>query len=153
MSFLNVYYEKKRSKIHIWEEFKGKRFYDEIDWVPYLFEKIEDENQADAFTIDGIPTRKVTFNSFQQYKKYQEDKPKTPYIYENDIKPELQFLTDRYHNVNDEEIEKPNLKIYSLDIETPSQDIDWNTQVLLDDNRYKTLREIESEFSRKEKEG
>ncbi|MFW6377392.1 MAG: hypothetical protein ACOCZ5_01975, partial [bacterium] len=39
---------------------------------------------------------------------------------ENKVMPEIQFLAEYYHKIPDDELEVPDLKIYSLDIETYS---------------------------------
>jgi DNA polymerase elongation subunit (family B) len=79
--------------------------------VPYVFEP--DEN-GDIRTIDNIPVKKVTFNSYKEYSEYTKDNYN---CYENKSLPVIQFLAERYYNIPDEQIISPQLKIYSLDIE------------------------------------
>lgn len=95
----------------LWDQIKGKNDYDEISWVPYVF--VEDE-EGEYKSIEGTSVSKKTFQTYNEYYTYQKSNPNAK---ENNLKPEIQFLAERYHEIPDDEIENPNLKIYSLDIE------------------------------------
>jgi DNA polymerase elongation subunit (family B) len=112
--FKNIFYETKKNKIHLWHQIKGKNFYDEIDWVPYVY--IDDE-EGEIKSIDGKQVSKKTFKTYNEYYVYTKENPN---IKENILKPEIQFLAERYHQIADDEIENPNLKVYSIDIEVHS---------------------------------
>jgi len=43
-------------------------------------------------------------------------------VYENNVVPVIQFLAERYYNVPTEEVQPPDLKCYSIDIEVHSED-------------------------------
>lgn len=116
MTQTNIFYDTKRSRIHLWETLDGERFYDLIDWVPYVY--VPDEN-GETTTIDGVPVRLREFDTYQDYNEYQ--KTFKNQIYENEVPKEIQFLTEKYHVIPDEEIEPPTLKIYALDIEVHSE--------------------------------
>lgn len=109
--FKNLFYENKKNKIHLWHQTKGKNFYDEIDWVPYVY---VDDEEGEVKSIDGKNVSKKTFKNYNEYYVYTKENPN---IKENILKPEIQFLAERYYQIADDEIENPNLKIYSLDIE------------------------------------
>ena len=109
--FKNVHYDNRKSVMHVWEQIKEKDFYEEIQWVPYVF--IEDE-EGEFKSIEGTPVSKKTFKNYNEYYTYQKEHPNCK---ENNLKPDIQFLAERYHNIPDDEIENPKLKIYSLDIE------------------------------------
>ncbi len=109
--FKNIYYNTKTSKIHLWDQVKGKDDYDEISWVPYVFENDED---GEIKSIEGTSVSKKTFRNYNEYYMYVKEHPNCK---ENILKPEIQFLAERYHKIPDDEIENPKLKVYSIDIE------------------------------------
>ena len=109
--YRNVYYDSRKSKIHIWETFKGENLYDTFAWVPYCYEYNDD---GSVKTIDGRKAKKITFDNYFEYHKYQEVHNQ---CLENRVKPEIQFLAERYHTITDD-VEAPKLRIYSIDIET-----------------------------------
>jgi len=109
--FRNIIYDTKKSVIHLWEQFKGENLYTNIPWVPYVFVS---EPTGKIFSIDGIPVVKKEFDSYQDYYEYQSNQNN---IFENNVRPEIQFLSERYYGIPDDETEFPNLKIYSIDIE------------------------------------
>jgi len=83
-----------------------------IDWVPYVFEP---DPHGHIETVEGIPVKKVEFNSYAEYQDYQKHHKNN--IYENESPKEIQFLSEWYHNIPDNSIEPPKLKAYSIDIE------------------------------------
>jgi len=118
--FKNCYYNTKKSIIHLWEQISGENLYTEIDWTPYLFLPDKEEMEIDGNqikTIFGNPVQKKEFNTYYEYYKFLESN-KTHNVFENNVKNEIQFLTERYHGIPDEEITTPNLLVYYLDIET-----------------------------------
>lgn len=86
-----------------------------IPWSPYLFLPSTEED-SDAKTIFGNPVKKKTFNRYYDYKNFL-DAHKSPSISENNVKNEIQFLTERYYDIPDEEMYVPNLLVYYIDIE------------------------------------
>jgi len=115
----NIYYDTNKSIIHLWEEIDGKRMYDNIPWTPYYFQKTKDK--SDIKTLEGYNVKKVTFNDYKQYMNEQKEAIN---VYENSVMPTLQFLSERYYGINDEDflLSRAKLKIYSLDIEVHSED-------------------------------
>ena len=97
--------------MHIWDQIKGENFHDIIPWVPYLY---NENSQGETMTIDGKAAQIEVFEDYRQYYNYQKN---CGYVYENKAKPELQFLAERYYGILDDEIEVPNLLIYTIDIE------------------------------------
>jgi len=114
MSFINAHYNNRSGKMHIWEEIEGERFYDIVDWVPYVFIKT---NKSDISTIDGIPVAKKEFRSYNDYYEFCKENV----AYENKVKAEIQFLAERYHHISDKGMSVPKLKIYTIDIECLSE--------------------------------
>lgn len=113
--FRSCFYDTRGNTIHLWETVNGKRIYGTYNWVPYTFVSDKDGKYK---TIDGRKASKVEFRTYKEYYDYCKD---NPYIFENKVKPEIQFLTERYHGIPDDEIEVPALKIYSIDIEVIGQ--------------------------------
>lgn len=118
--FKNVYYDTKKSIIHLWEQLKGENFYSEIPWTPYVFIPAK-EGDEDARTIFGKPVQKQTFDSYYDYNSFLKDH-KNPSISENNVRNDIQFLSERYYGIPDEEMEVPKLLIYYLDIEVRSKE-------------------------------
>lgn len=110
--FINSYYNSRESKIHIWEQIKGKKFYDTFKWVPYVFMDLPDK-KSNIKTIDGKSVVKKDFYTYQDYYDFQQNHM----CYENKVRPDIQFLAERYYSIPDEEMEVPFLKTYFLDIE------------------------------------
>ena len=109
--FKNIYYNTRTSTAHVWEQIKGKNFHNEVPFVPYVYVDDEDGNIK---SIEGNPVSKKTFKNYNEYYIYQKENPNCK---ENNLKPEIQFLAEQYHNIPDDEIENPKLKVYSIDIE------------------------------------
>ena len=114
--FRNIFYDTKSSEIHLWEEINGSKEYTSIYWTPYFFQKCNEE--SDIKTIDGFNVKKRIFNTFSEYTNSQKEASN---IYENNVIPTLQFLSERYYGIPDEEMPTPNLKIYSIDLEIFSE--------------------------------
>ena len=112
----NCYYDTKRSRMYLWDQVNGINDYSIINWVPYVYEP---DDEGTISTIDGVPVRKKSFGTAKDYSDYQ--KAHRAEIYENEVPKEVQFLTEKYHTVKDAEIQVPNLKVYSIDIEVHSE--------------------------------
>ena len=110
--FKNIYYDTKNSLIHLWEQIDGENKHSKISWVPYVYIGTPVGN---AFTIDGNTAERLTFSTYQDY--YQFCKNHTVNVYENNARPEIQFLAEYYHKIPDEDIIPPKLLMYYLDIE------------------------------------
>lgn len=109
--FKNVFYNTRFSRIYLWEQIKGENLYSEIDWIPYVFLP---STEGEIKTIDGMSVQKVEFNSYSDYYQYQKE---NSIAYEDKVKPEIQFLAERYHGIPDDDMEVPKLCAYYLDIE------------------------------------
>jgi DNA polymerase elongation subunit (family B) len=114
--FRNCYYDGRTNSIHLWEQINNQRLYTKIPWVPYIFEESE---KGDIKTIDGKIVEKVKFSTGGEYREYTKDNHN---CYENKVLPVVQFLAERYYSIDDEELEVPKLKIYSLDIEVNKEE-------------------------------
>jgi len=112
----NVHYDTKMSTIHLWYQKDGDNKYDCFKWIPYVFVKNE---QGTHKTIDGIPVDSKTFSSYSDYYMYCKDRYD---IYENKVRPEIQFLSETYSSIEDNDIYIPKLKTYFLDIEVTHSD-------------------------------
>lgn len=110
--FRNVHFDYRSNKINLWETINGERMFTEIDWVPYIF--VPDKNGT-IKNIDGTTVSKLEFSNYQKYKVFNEDKDLIKF--EDHVKPELQFLAERYYGIPDDQLYKPSLRIGSLDIE------------------------------------
>lgn len=121
--FCNIFYDLRKSMIHIWTKVKGHNDYDCEKFVPYVF--VEDE-EGTVKSIDGKLMSKKTFDSYGEYYVFVKEHPE---VHENIVKPEIQFLAERYYNIPDDEIENPKLKIFSIDIEVLSSHIDKNKRI------------------------
>jgi DNA polymerase elongation subunit (family B) len=116
MFFTNVFYDTRNSILHLWEKDGDTPSYSEVYWAPYVFMR---DAEGDTKTIDGEVVRKKEFSNYQNYYNYCKDNYS---IYENKVRPEIQFLTESYHSIPDDEIPVPRLKIYSIDIEVAHEE-------------------------------
>lgn len=107
----NIYWDSKQGVMHLWEQIKGENLYSDYHWIPYLYEHSE---HGTVKTLDGKLARKVTFRNYQQYYVYQQENHK---VLENQLRPEIQFLAERYYDIPDDQIVPPHLRVYYLDIE------------------------------------
>ncbi|MDY0215290.1 MAG: 3'-5' exonuclease, partial [Bacilli bacterium] len=114
--FRNVHFNYSENKINLWETINGERMFTEIDWVPYIYVP---DKEGDVETIFGEKARKFTFPNYKKFKSFNEDKGIVKF--EDHVKPELQFLAERYHGFDDDNLPKPDLRIGSLDIEVHSE--------------------------------
>lgn len=112
--YKNSYYDGRRSRIFLWDQVNGKDNYEVISWSPYVFVP---HDQGNYKTLDGLPVIKREFDNFQEYQEFQKNSSN---IYENNMDRCIQFLTERYSSVPDEDIDPPNLTIYSIDMECGS---------------------------------
>jgi DNA polymerase elongation subunit (family B) len=117
MSFRNVYYDKKNNQIHLWETVKGERLYSIHDWIPYVY--VPTDKNTNIKSINDNNVVKKSFRNYFEYNQYQKEHTN---IYENKVMPEIQYLAERYYNMPDDELETPELKIFSLDIEVHVED-------------------------------
>ncbi len=108
--FKNCFYSSRKSTVHLWEQVNGEDLYTKIDWVPYVFVPSAD---GDIKSIDGKTVTKKEFNSYYDYTEYT----KSAMALEDRVKPEIQFLAERYGLIPDEEMLPPKLKVYFIDIE------------------------------------
>lgn len=113
--FRNVFYDTHTSTMHLWEDINGSREYTTIPWVPYFFQKSEIE--TGIRTLDGFHAKKRSFDS---YKLFYDAQKEASNMYENQVAPSLQFLSEYYYRIADEDMPVPKLKTYSVDIEVHS---------------------------------
>ena len=123
--FRNIYYDRYNRLIHLWETEGEKRYHRKISFVPYVFVKNMDSN-SEIKSIFGEGVKKKTFSTFNDYKEFcdnilSEKDDKNQNIYENNVKPEIQFLTERYFHIPDSEMKAVPLRINVLDIEVFSE--------------------------------
>jgi len=114
--FRNIFYDTKKSTIHLWETIKGERLYTSIPFVPYIFVKTK---ESDITSVEGTPVTKKMFPNYFEYYRFCKESFET---FEDRVKPDIQFLAERYYKIPDDEIETPPLSIYSLDIEIHASD-------------------------------
>ena len=112
MSFRNIYYDKKNNKVHLWHNKGNDRLYKTYDWVPYVYVPVDKKTRVSSIFGDSVVKKK--FNNYFEYLNYQKNNEE---IFENKVMPEIQFLSEKYYQVSDEELEVPYLKTLSLDIE------------------------------------
>jgi DNA polymerase elongation subunit (family B) len=115
LSFRNVHYDHRTSTIHLWHTVKGERVYDRVEFVPYVFVPVA---ESGVRSLEGSPVAKKTFRNYFEYQKFQKENFR---IYENKVKPEYQFLAERYFRVPDDELETPRLRTFTIDIEVHSE--------------------------------
>jgi len=111
--FINTYYDTKKSTMHVWKSIDGKNVYTKEHWVPYVFLR---DGKGPYKTIDGEKAAKIEFNTYQNYYNYNNNEYHDN-ILENKVKPEIQYLTEQYSDIPDEDIPAPKLLIYYVDIE------------------------------------
>lgn len=115
--FINIFYDYRNSQMHLWEEIKGERFYSKEKWVPYVF--VPAGSTSRIYTIDGTPVKRKNFNAYHEYYSFCKNNPD---IFENQVKPDIQFLAERYHGIPDDDIETPSILSYTIDIEVAGGD-------------------------------
>jgi len=114
--FTNIYYQQNKSLIHLWEIINGKRKHNIVKWSPFVFTNTDEP--TDIKTIDGSPVNKVDFSSYSKYKKFTDTNKK---CYENQVAPSIQFLSEKYHEIEDDNIDVPDLVVHYEDIEVFSE--------------------------------
>jgi DNA polymerase elongation subunit (family B) len=75
--------------------------------------------EGDIKTVDGETVIKKEFSNYQNYYAFCKDNHS---VYENKIRPETQYLAEKYHHIPDDEIPVPRLKIYNIDIEVAHEE-------------------------------
>lgn len=113
--FRNSFWDSKKSIMYIWETFKEKNMFDSIEWSPSVYLPDED---GKVKTIFGTNASRKDFYHYNDYYKFQESNTN---CLENSVKPEIQFLANRYYGISDDEMEVPKLRIYFMDIEVHSE--------------------------------
>jgi len=115
--FRNIYYDTYQSKVHLWYTTdQGENEYKIDTWTPYVFVK---DDLGTVKTIFNDNVKKLKFNSFRSYSDFQKNNKRG--LFENNCKPDIQYLVEKYHKIDDHHILPPALKIYSLDIEVHSK--------------------------------
>jgi len=113
--FKNCFYDSRKSMIHLWEQVNGRNLYNTYHWVPYVFKNSDD---GEVKTITGLQASKVLFSNYSEYYNTCKDSVE---FYENKVNSEIQFLSERYNGISDDEIDAPKLRVYSIDIEVNSE--------------------------------
>src|SRR5574343_20904 len=111
--FKEVYFDFRTSKIHMWEQINGKDLYWVDEWVPYVFIK-DPDGDSNIHSIFGDKVVKKDFSSYKEYSNFKSD------CFENRVRPEIQYLAEKYHVIPDDDIKPPKLRVRSIDIETYS---------------------------------
>lgn len=110
--FRNVYYDVRQRKIHLWYTKDGLRKYKQIKWTPYVFVP-DPTGMSDIHSLDGVCVRKKMLGSYRDYKRLKEHL----WCYENQMRPEIQFLAEMFYPIPDDELIPPKLRIFTIDIE------------------------------------
>jgi len=120
MAYRNIYYDIKKSEVHLWTWDKdGNRVKAITTYEPFLY--IEDKDAADAKSIFGSNLKKIKFKGEFERLKYIKQSPIKRLFY--NLKVDQQFLLSTFKD----EIDKPGfgnqpLKIFYIDIETYATD-------------------------------
>lgn len=97
--------------MHVWEQKNSKNKHFSEKWVPYVFVK----SKTGKFkSIYGDVVSLKQFKNYHQYKDFCENNKN---VFENKVRPEIQYLAEKYHVVEDKDLSSPNIKTYFLDIE------------------------------------
>lgn len=100
--------------MHLWEIVDGVKEHSIHEWVPYIFEPVEEETDVKSIFGDYVVPRHFdTYKDYNAYLKVNYD------VFENKVPPQIQFLTEKF-NTDDPVL--PKLHIAYLDIETPHDD-------------------------------
>jgi DNA polymerase elongation subunit (family B) len=115
--YRNIVYSNFNKDITLWTwDIEGNRITEKYPFKPYLY--VEDANGKDGISLYNTPLRKVEFSDKKARDHFCLSNLKT---YGN-LPPTQQFLIDKYHGQNKKsEFSLFPLKIYSLDIETFSE--------------------------------
>lgn len=114
--FRNIHFDQKKSIVYIWETIKNQNMFDSQEWSPNVYVK---DIEGKIKTIYNDKVSKKNFNHYGDYTKFCE---KNQDCFENNIKSEIQFLTNRYYDIPDEEMEIPKLRVSYVDLECHSED-------------------------------
>lgn len=126
--FKNVHYDRWNNIMHLWETTPdGKRKHHEINWTPYLY--ILSKENTGIKSIYNENVKKINFKSYNQYKTFCDAHPQDKFIYENNVKPEIQFLCERYFEIDDEHLYQPKIRWMAFDIEVDSVKLDESKSV------------------------
>lgn len=134
MSFKNVHYDKRKGIMYLWDnEIESNHCPKEIEFVPYVF--VKDSKETGIKSVFGDNVIKREFNSYFEYQKFCDSASKVNtrknrFIFENKIKPELQFCSEMYYGIPDDEIEVPKLEYSCFDIEVDTTFIDDDAEVV-----------------------
>lgn len=71
----------------------------------------------------------MTFKNYSSYKKFCENNKENGLVFENEVKPEIQFLAEYYYNIQDDKLKAPKLRINFFDIEVVSEKLDETLKV------------------------
>lgn len=110
--YSNIYYDTYNSVTHLWETIKGKKLYTTIDWTPFVYVPVKVDTGIKS--IFGDDVTKMTFRNYKDYNNFQSQNTD---MFENNVKPAIQFLTEKYHGLVDPLL--PKLHVAYVDIETP----------------------------------
>ena len=110
--FKNTFFESYRNTMHLWYDVDGITKHKSEKWTPYVYRK---NKEGDTNTLFGDMASKVNFNTYELYKTFQTNNKKD--VFENHVMPDIQYLVEKYHHIEDNDIVPPNLKVYSFDIE------------------------------------
>jgi len=102
--------------MHIWGQKDNENYHTKTPWTPYVY--IEAPT-GKVHTIEGKSATKREFPNYNDYygfcKNFHDN------ILEDKVRPEIQYLTEKYHDIPDKDIPTPKLKIYYIDIEVHSE--------------------------------
>lgn len=113
--YKNCYFDTSQDVIHLWGQNKGKDYYEQIQWVPFVFKIVNEDTNIKSIYGDNVI--KKNFNNYSDYKNFQNDNFD---IFENNVSPVIQFLTETFNNSQEESA--PKLRIAYIDIECPHDD-------------------------------
>ena len=114
--FKRIYFDNKSRKIHLWETYNGKesKLVEDFEYSYYVNDS---SGQSPVKTNTGKP---VVQQKTRSKKRLQNLRDAGMQLYESDINEEVQFLQERYGNV-DLEPDIKDYKVAVLDIEVESE--------------------------------
>ena len=113
--YRNIYYDNKKSIIHHWGyDENGDPAKWEVKYQPYLYVPVAGGQKAEMTGIDGVPLVKKTFENVYDRNKFVKTEQNT--IYYN-LTPTQQYLLDKYHSVDINEMTRFPLRTFYYDIE------------------------------------
>ena len=152
--FKNIHYDKWQNVMHLWYNDEEQNCHYTTEYfVPYVFIPNSDGN------INSIYGHKVSKKEFKTFEDYENFCRKNQYIIEeNNVKPEIQYLTEKYFDISDSNIFTPKLKTAILDIEVNVEPrINWLLEIKTRNKNSTlestyTIKYIEENFSDEHKE-